>query len=226
MTPGERIFWSNANSTLAKLGMPHLDPAHGAAVEIVDWCRRMRRRPSYTRQLFLEHQSSALLAYLEALNSNGSPLVWRTLEDRINQMVCTTDFKTYAFGRPWHVAIWLLLPELAAIGQLILDKEAAANAPNPDLAPNLAAIRDDAGSGDGDGGGDKTGSAGTAAKPEFPKFMHLRLPVVTVVLSDIERKMFDLPNDDEEEEPDPGDPSVIEGPDGPNGHQGPIGGNQ
>ena len=225
MTRGERIFWSNVNSTFTKMGMSHLDPANGAAVEIVDWCRRMRRRPTYARQRFLERQSPALLAYLEALNSNGSRLVWRTLEDRINQIVQTTDFKTFPFGRPWYVGIWLLLPELVAIGQLMLDKQAAANAPNPDLPPILAANRDDPGSGDGDGGGDKTGSAGTAAKPQYGKVMRLQLPVVAVVLNETERRIFDLPNDDEEEEPDPGDPGVIEGPDGPNGPQGPIGGN-
>lgn len=225
MTPGERIFWSNAKSTLAKLGMPHLDPAHGAAVEIVDWCRRMRRRPTFSRQRFLEHQSVPLLAYLEALDSDGSLLVWRTLEDRINQIVRTADFKMLPFGRPWHVAIWLLLPELAAIGQLILDKEAAANAQNPDLPPILTAIRDNVGSGDGDGGGDKTGSAGAAAKPEFPKFMRLHLPVVVVVLCETERKIFDLNHEVAEDEPDPNNPVWVEGPDGPIAPQGPIGGN-
>lgn len=224
MTRGQRIFWSNANSTFAKMGMPRLDPVHGAAVEIVDWCRRMRRRPTFSRQRFLERQSPALLAYLEALDSNGNPLVWRTLEDRINQMVCATDSKTFPFGRPWYVAIWLLLPELAAIGQLILNKEAAANAPHPDLLPILAAIRDDVGSGDGNGDGDKTGSAGTTAKPQFGKVMRLHLPVVAVVLSETERRIFDLPIDDGgEEEPDPDTPGAIERPDRPNGAQGRIG---
>ena len=55
--------------------------------------------------------------------------------------------------------------------------------------------------------------------------MRLHLPVVAVVLSETDRRIFDLYDDDGEEEPDPDAPGGIEGPEWPNGRQGPRGGN-
>lgn len=201
--------------------MSRLGPAHGAAVEIVDWCRRMRRRPTHMRQLFLEHNSPELLAYFEALDASASPVGWRVLDERINRAVREYDMKPYPCGYPWHVGIWLLLPGLAAIGRAILEKQARANAPNLEGTPLIITDKDDdAGSDDGKGGGDKTGTAGSSAKPLFFLSRRLQLSFVPAVMSDIERQIFDL---NEEEEPAADDINGIDGPDETDNLRVPVG---
>ncbi|MDZ7603765.1 MAG: hypothetical protein U1A06_20580 [Hoeflea sp.] len=208
---GEEIFWRNANATFFRLGMSRLDPANGAAVEIVDWCRRFRRRPTHTRQLFLERESPEILAYLEALDADGSPAAWRTLDERINRAVREYDMRPYPCGWPWHVGIWLLLPELAAIGRKMLQEQERANGRELEPVPVPIQEQDD-----GDkGSGDKSGSAGTTAKRSYLPLPRLRLPVAAVVFSEIERKIFGIDDGDGEDDADANPQNGFEGPDEP-----------
>lgn len=217
MTIGEEIFWRNTNATFIKLGMSRLDQANGAAVEIVDWCRRFRRRPSHMRQRFLEQESPEILAYLEALDADGSPAAWRTLDERINRAVREYDMKPYPCGWPWHVGIWLLLPELAAIGRMMLQQQERENQREMGPVPVPLQDQDDgAGSEGGDkGSGDKSGSAGSGAKRSYLPLSRLRLPVAAVVLSEIERKIFSLDDGAHEDDADPNPQHGFEGPDEP-----------
>jgi len=217
MTIGEELFWRNANAHFLKLGMSRLDPANGAAVEIVDWCRRFRRRPYHMRQRFLERESPEILAYLEALDADGSPAAWRTLDERINRAVGEYDMKPYPCGWPWHVGMWLLLPELAAIGRMMLQQQEREN--QRELGPVPVPLQDQddgAGSEGGDkGSGDKSGSAGTTAKRSYLPLPRLRLPVAAVVLSEIERKIFGLDDGAHGDDADPNPQNGFEGPDEP-----------
>ncbi|NRF10813.1 hypothetical protein [Agrobacterium pusense] len=217
MDVGEEIFWQNARAVTRDIGMFHLDPAHGAAVDVVRWCLRHRGRPTHHRQTFLEAESPPLLAYLETLATSGDAAGWRTLEQRIRhhaELLHETDMHPCA--RPWLAAIWHCLPELAGIGQTILD---GADEPKSAADFEVAPAPTDTDTKAGDGGGDegsagKAGSAGTAAepKPSSP----LALPVVPVVLTQAEMKAL-APDDNASDANAKNDAT----PDGPNGSTGP-----
>lgn len=224
MTTGEELFCQNASGVLRDIGMPHLDPAHGAAVDIVRWCRVVRSRPTHYRQQFLELESPALLAYLEALASSDEAGVWRTLEERILlQAEILREEDRRPCVRPWLAAIWHTLPELSAIGRRIIDQQAEATAPIPDVTPRVVADQGEGkGSDDGEGGGgDKSGSAGTTAKPKPQPSTGLTFPVAPVRLSAAERKVFGL--DDEVDNDGGSTPGGTDGPDGTKGPGGPGG---
>ncbi len=212
MTVGEEIFWTNARGVLRDVGMLHLHPVHGAAVDIVRWCLNVHGCPTHHRQQFLEYESPALLAYLEWLATSGDAADWRTLGDRIRlkaEILHETD--TQPCARPRLAAIWHTLPELAGIGQMLLDRQTD-NAPAPEPAPATETRET---GGDGDKG--STGkAAGTVAKPgPSPKLV---LPAVSVVLTDAERKMFEreAANNGGKEGPE----TEPDGTDGPSGMKG------
>lgn len=222
MTTGQRIFRKNAFATLRDMGMPHLDPAHGAAVEAVRWCLTVRGRPTHHRQTFLERESPALLAYLERLATSADSATWRTLEERIRlhaEVLAKMDMPPCR--RPWLAAIWHTLPELAALGQYLLDRQAEKDAPAPGASPVPA---DNSGGDDGKGSGDKTGSAGTKTKPQPSS--RLALPAVPVTLTIAEKKAFDSGDDakaDNTKSETPDGPSGADGDGGPGGMGGPGG---
>lgn len=216
---GEEICWKNSRAILRDIGMPHLDWAHGAAVNIVRQCMNTRHRPTYHQQTLLETESPALLAYLERLSTSGDATGWRTLRDRVHshaEFLRETGIQPCA--RPWLAAIWHALPELAAIGQGILD---GADEPKSVADFEVAPAPTDTDAKAGDGGDDKgstgkTGSAGTAAKPRPSR---LALPVVAVVLTVAEMKALDL-RDDASDADAKNDVTPV-GPDGTNGPTGP-----
>lgn len=222
MTTGAELFWQNAAGVLRDIDMQHLDPAHGAAVDIIRWCRVVRSQPTHHRQEFLEDEAPGLLAYLEMLGASGDADAWRTLEDRIRvraEVLRKTEMGPCA--RPWLAAIWRALPELSAIGQRIIDQQVEANDPIPDVTPTAVAGQGEGkGSDDGESGsGDRTGSAGTTAKPQPQPSTRLILPDTSVRLSAAERKVFGL---DDETTNDDGDDTPA-GTDGPDGTKGPGG---
>ncbi len=196
MDVGEEIFWKNARGTLRDIGMTHLDPAHGAAVDAVRWCLVVRGRPTHHRQAFLETECPALLSYLEKLATSGDRAGWRTLEMRIRhyaELLHETDI--HPCSRPWLAAIWHTLPELAAIGRTILD---GADQPKSLADFEVTPSPTDAGTMVGDGGDEKgsagkAGSAGTTAKSKPSQ--RLVLPVVAVILTEAEMKTLALGDD-------------------------------
>lgn len=215
-TTGEEIFWQNARRVLWDMQMLRLDPAHGAAVDIVRWCLLVRGRPTHHRQRFLEKESPALLAYLEKLASNGEAQGWRTLDERIRfrlQILHETDMQPCP--RPWLAAIWHTLPEIAALGQAILDRKSETQ----DLAPDVAPVASGASTGAG-GEGDKgsSGKAGSAAANKLRPSSRLALPVIPVVPTSAEEKALDLRDD-------PENTNTTNGvtPDGPDSERGTAG---
>lgn len=220
MTTGQRIFRKNAFATLRDMGMPHLDPAHGAAVEAVRWCLTVRGRPTHHRQDFLERESPALLAYLEKLATSADSAGWRTLEERIAlHAEVLREMDTPPCRRPRLAAIWHTLPELATLGRYLLDRQAEKDAPAPCALPVPA---DNSGGDDGKDSGDKTGSAGTKAKPQPSS--RLSFPAVPLTLTAAEKKTFDFGEDAEAgdmKDETPEGPDVTDG--GPGGMGGPGG---
>lgn len=211
----DEIAWTNARAILRDIGMPNLDWAHGRAVDIVRWCLNTKGRPSNQRQAFLEAESLPLLTYLETLATSGDSSGWRTLQERIMlQAEALREMDALQCRRPWLAAIWHCLPELAAIGRTILD--------TPKEPTSVAALEVSSapahGDADSDNGGDDKGStgnsgaAGTIAKP-MP-LSKLALPVVSVVLTDAEKKALCLgkPASDT----DARNEVTSEGPDGTN----------
>ena len=216
MKIGEEIFWRNAEGVLRDIGMQHLDLAHGAAVETVRWCRLVKKRPTFHRQAFLEKESPALLAYLETLASNEEYDIWRTLDDRIRlraEVLRGYDARTCA--RPWLAATWHALPELVAIGELILNQRLETAFPNQARIPMVEADRAKGNGGDESGGGgdDKTGSAGSTAKPSTQPPKRLKLPVIPVLLNPTERKAIGLDDEAEENPENDANDNRPEGPD-------------
>ncbi|EKF59393.1 hypothetical protein QWE_11361 [Agrobacterium albertimagni AOL15] len=193
MTTGQQIFVTNAQRTLRNIGMAHLDSAHGAAVDAVRWCMAVRGRPTHHRLAFLESEAPALLAYLERVADSGDSASWRTMEERIRVYAeVLRDSQEHPCARPWLAAIWHTLPELAAIGQTVLDRAAEKRGISPDV---MSAVKpSDEGSGEGEkGSGGKSGASGTAAKPRPSS--RLALPMVTVTLTEQEMKVLDLAED-------------------------------
>ncbi|MBY5885364.1 hypothetical protein HFN49_04020 [Rhizobium leguminosarum] len=216
MNAGEEIFWKNARAVLRDIGISHLDPAHGAAVDVVRWCLLVRGRPTHHRQTFLEAESPALLAYLETLGTSGDAADWRTLEERIRlRAEILREEEMQPCAKPWLAAIWHCLPELAGIGQTILDGAAELKS-----VADFEAVAEptDADAKAGDGGDDKgsAGKAGSAAKPKpSPR---LALPVVAVVLTEAEMKALDLSGD---ADADAKNDTTPDGPDGTSAPKGP-----
>lgn len=194
MMSGREIFTENARRTLRHIGMPHLDPAHGAAVEAVRWCLAVRGRPTHHRLAFLEAESPALLAYLEAVAGSGNSASWRTAEERIRlHAELLQNHFDQPCSRPWLASIWHVLPEFAAIGQILLDRANELNGFASDASPAVCSAND--GSEEGDkGSGGKSGAAGTTAKPR-PSF-RLAFPAVVVRLTEQEKKVLDLGHDE------------------------------
>jgi hypothetical protein len=223
MTTDDATFWKNAHAVLRDIGMPHLDPAHGAAVEVVRWCLAVRGRPTHRRQAFLEMESPALLVYLETLAATGDAAGWRTLEQRI-RLHAEVLRGTEPYLRPWKAAIWHVLPELAAMGQAFLDRQAENSAPAPETVHDVTNANANA-SDDADGGGDKgsgkTGSGGTTSAPR-PR-LRLALPPVPVVLTGAKKKALDLDNDTSIDDKTDAAPEGPNGADGDGGTSGPGG---
>jgi hypothetical protein len=221
MTEAEAIFWKNARGILRDIGMAHLDRAHGAAVDIVRWCLLVRGRPTHHRQTFLETESPALLAYLEKLATSGDAAGWRTLEERVRfRAGLLQDSDMQPCPRPWLAAIWHALPELAGLGQVILDRQTENDSPAPDAAPVVSDTTDGT-AGEGDKGtAGKAGSTTSARPRPSPR---LALPVVPVTPTEAEIKALDL---DDDTPADVGTKMTPEGPDGtdgPGGMKGPGG---
>ena len=216
-TTGEQIFWENARGVLRDIGMSYLDPAHGAATDAVRWCMLVRSRPTHHRQTLLEQETPALLAYLEKLAASGEPEGWRALESRIRlHAEVLRDTKAPACKRPWLAAIWHCLPELAALGQSILDRQAAASTPSP--SPSAGGRQGGAG-GDSDDKG--TGKAGAAAVAKARPSRGFMLPVVPVMPTVTEKRVLDLGDDRATD--DTMDGLIPDGVDGPGGTDGPDG---
>lgn len=216
MTTGEEIFWKNARTILRNIGMPHLDLAHGAAVNIVRQSLSTRHRPTYHQQTFLEAESPALLAYLERLASSGDATGWRTLRDRIQfhaELLRGGEIQPCA--RPYLAAIWHCLPEFAALGQVILDRQRKKARSAPDAVPVAETTGGKSGDDAEGGNSGKSGSAGTTAKPRpSPR---LALPVVSMMPTEAEKKALDLGDR-------PADADTAKTPEGPeesNGMAGP-----
>lgn len=224
-TIGEDIFWKNARATLRNIGMPHLDWAHGAAVNIVRQSLNTRHRPTYHQQEFLEAESPVLLAYLEWLATRGDATGWRTLQDRIQLHVeLLRDGDMQPCASQWLAAIWYTLPELAALGQCILDRPPRKTEPSLHAAVVVSETTGGTAGDDGTGGnGSKSGSAGSAAKPRpFPRLV---LPVVAVVPTEAEKRVLDV-GGDTPAGADAKNDVMREGPeetDGPGGMKGPGG---
>jgi len=194
MNNGQRIFADNARRTLRNIEMSHLDPAHGAAVEVVRWCMVVRGRPTHHRLAFLEAEAPALLAYLERVASSGNSASWRTMEERIRVYAeVLVGCLEQSCARPWLAAIWHTLPEFAAIGQTILDRAAEHGGVSPDVTS--AVMPSDDGSGEGEmGSRGKSGASGTAIKPRPSS--RLVLPMIVVELTKQEKRLLDLPDDE------------------------------
>jgi hypothetical protein len=222
MTAGKRIFAKNARQMLRDIAMQHLDPGHGAAVEAVRWCLVVRGRPTHYRQAFLELECPALLTYLEALANSGDSVAWRTLEERVKiHAEILKEGDLHPCARPWLAAIWHVLPELAAIGQGVLDHQSKKDRSFPDVELGIASTGDGS---EGDKGSSGTaGSAGSIAKPrpQPQRPSRLALPTVTVTLTEAEKKALDLAEDAETADAAPA--SVSKGPEGTDGPEGPKG---
>lgn len=220
MTTCEEISWKNARAILRDIGMPHLDWAHGTAVDVVRWCLNTRGRPNYHQQAFLEAESQSLLAYLEELATSGDSAGWRTLQERIRlraEILRESDMQPCR--RPWLAAIWHCLPELAAIGQTILD---APKEPKSVAAFEVSRVSPEANANSDNGGDDKgsagkSGSAGATTRPKPSS--RLALPVVSVVLTEAEKKALGL--DKRNSDADARNDATPGGPDGTNGPTGP-----
>ncbi|MGR9423625.1 hypothetical protein [Rhizobium leguminosarum] len=214
MKTGEQIFWQNAADTLKQINMPDHDLLHGAAVEVVRWCLNVRGRPTHHRLTFLEQESPALLAYLESLAASENDQGWRTLKERIERNAeALRRTEMHPCARPWLAAIRHTLPELAVLGQNILDRIAEDVARDDKLVPVVSETRGGT-TGDGDKGSTgKAGSAGTTAKPRpIPR---LSLPVVAVEPTAAERKVLDLVGDKDKVEETESD-AAPDSPDGTN----------
>jgi hypothetical protein len=220
MTPGVTNFWDNAAGVLRDISMLYLDLAHGAAIDAVRWCLLVRSRPTHHRQTLLEQESPALLAYLEKLAASGEAEGWRSLEERIRlHAEVLRESSGHPCKSPWLAAIWHCLPELAALGQSILDRQAAASTPSPALSAD--GTRSGTGGDSGDKGSGKAGSAAVAKPRPGRRFM---LPAVTVTPTITEKRLLDLGDGNETDDPtDDFKPGGADGPDGTDGPAGPKG---
>jgi hypothetical protein len=231
-TVGEEIFWENARAVLRDIGMPHLDPAHGAAVDIVRWCLNTRSRPTHHRQVFLEAESPQLLAYLETLAKSGDSAASHALKERIR---VRAEFLGGAghpeCARPWLAAIWHALPELVSLGQAILDESkpplpiSAFEVPQPSAATESTETSGgNGGDDDGDKSSGKTGSAGTTAAPQqSPRRLVLPNAPVDGEMTEAEKRVLQRTKDADEAAKEDETPEGPEGRDGPGGMKGPGG---
>lgn len=196
MTTGEEICWKNARVILRGIGMPHLVWLHGAVVNIVRRSLNVRDRPSYHQQALLEAEFPALLAYLEKLSASGDAAGWRALRDRVQlNAELLRESNLQQCSRPWLAAIWHTLPELAVIGQTILD---GADEPRSVADFEVAPLSTDADANSGNGGDDegsagKSGSAGTAAKPKPARNAINRIVWILLIFLTFGCFLFDAP---------------------------------
>lgn len=190
MTVGEEIFLQNARAILRDIGMPHLDWAHGAAVNIVRRSLNVRDRPTHHQQAFLEAEVPALLAYLETLAASGDIAAWRTLDARIQlHAEVVRESGMHPCARPRLAAIWHALPELVALGQCIIDRVAENDGHAPGAAPVFSDLTAETG---GDGEKGSTGKAGSATSHKPRPSPRLAFPPVTVTPTPAEEKALDL----------------------------------
>ncbi|MGO8332112.1 hypothetical protein ACC778_08300 [Rhizobium ruizarguesonis] len=223
-TVGEEIFWTNANLVLRDIGMTHLDPAHGAAVDIVRWCLNTHSRPTHHRQEFLEAESPQLLAYLETLAKSGDSAAWYALKERIRERAELLGEAGHPdCARPWIAAIWHALPELVAFGQAILDEHKPPLPISEFKVSQPSESTETTGGDGGDKGSGKTGSAGTTAAPRpSPRRLVLPKAAVDIEMTQVEKRALQKTKDAEEAAKD----ETAEGPDGtdgPGGMKGPGG---
>lgn len=214
MTVGEEIFLQNAHAILRDIGMPHIDWAHGAAVNIVRRSINVRDRPTHHQQAFLEAEAPALLAYLETLAESGEIAAWRTLDARIQlHAEVLRESGLHPCARPRLAAIWHTLPELAALGQLIIDRVAEKDEPTPDAAPVFSDVTAETG---GDGEKGSAGKAGSATSHRPRPSPRLVFPPVAVTPTPAEEKALDLGHQKSDDDASPPD-----GPETQNGVTGP-----
>ena len=214
MTVGEKIFLQNARAILRDIGMPHLHWAHGAAVNIVRRSINVRDRPTHHQQAFLEAEAPALLAYLETLAESGEIAAWRTLDARVRlHAEVLRETGMHPCARPRLAAIWHVLPELAALGQLIIDRVAEKDEPTPDAAPVFSDVTAETG---GDGEKGSAGKAGSATSHRPRPSPRLAFAPVTVTPTPAEEKALDLGDQKSDEDASPPD-----GPETQNGVTGP-----
>ncbi|MCJ8237402.1 hypothetical protein [Peteryoungia algae] len=214
MTVGEEIFLQNARAILRDIGMPHLDWAHGAAVNIVRRSMNVRDRPTHHQQAFLEAEAPALLAYLETLAESGEIAAWRTLHARVRlHAEVLQESGMHPCARPRVAAIWHALPELAALGQLIIDRVAKKEGHAPYAEPVFFDVTTET-SGDGEKG--SAGKAGSATSHRPRPSPRLAFPTVTVTPTPAEEKALDL-----EDQKSDDDISSPVGPETQNGVTGP-----
>lgn len=214
MTVGEEIFLRNARAILRDIGMPHLDWAHGAAVNIVRRSMNVRGRPTHHQQAFLEAEAPALLAYLETLAESGEIAAWRTLDARVRlHTEVLRESGMHPCARPRLAAIWHVLPELVALGQLIIDRVAEKEELTPDAAPVFLDVTTETG---GDGEKGSAGKAGSATSHRPRPSPRLAFPPVTVTPTPAEEKALDLKDQKSDD-----DIWSLDGPETQNGVTGP-----
>lgn len=224
-TVGEEIFWTNANRVLREIGMTHLDPAHGAAVDIVRWCRNTRSRPTHHRQVFLEAESPQLLAYLETLAKSGDSAAWHALKERIRERAELLGEAGHPdCARPWIASIWHALPELVALGQAILDEHKPLLPASEFEVSQPSESTETTGGDGGDKSSGKTGSAGTTAVPRpSPRRLVLPKAPVNVEMTEAERRALQKTKDAAEAAQEDETPEGPDGTDGLAGMKGPGG---
>lgn len=219
MSTGKAVFRRNAKRVLRDISLDHLHPSYGAAIDIVRWCLVVRGRPTHHRLVFLESVCPGLLAYLERLASVGDAATWRSAQERILIHAELLRIRGHhVCSRPWIAAIFYALPEFATIGQELLDRQR----PNSGFSPEAVSIvgsSDDGGEGE-QGSTGKTGGAGQTASLRPIPVPALVFPVVSVQLTETERKLFDL---EDEAAADTAITFGAEGPDVTGGSQIPKG---
>jgi hypothetical protein len=219
MSTGKAIFRRNAKRVLRDISLDHLDPSYGAAIDTVRWCLVVRGRPTHHRLVFLESACPGLLAYLERLASVNDTAAWRSAEERILIHAEVLRVRGHHIcSRPWFAAIFYALPEFATIGQELLDRQRPNSDFSPEAMPKVGSS-DDGGEGE-QGSTGKTGGAGQTTSLGPIPVPTLVFPVVSVQLTETERKLFDL---EDETAADTATTFGADGPDVAGGYQTPKG---
>jgi hypothetical protein len=205
---GKAIFRRNTQRVLREISLDHLHPSYGAAIDTVRWCLVVRGRPTHHRLVFLESACPGLLAYLERLASVNDTAAWRSAEERILIHAEVLRIRGHhVCSRPWLAAIFYALPEFTTIGQELLDRQRPSSGYTPEAMP-MVGSSDDGGEGD-QGSTGKAGGAGQTASLRPIPVPRLVFPLVSVQLTETERKLFNL------EDEAAIDTAASFGPDGP-----------